>query len=55
MKLAYSFVVSKLSRFDIDLHNSVDDNDDYHLRPSLRECVIMEEEEEEENEQQVDV
>jgi hypothetical protein len=46
---------TKLSRFDIDLP-SVDDNDDYHLRPSLCECVTMEEEEEDEgNEQQVDV
>ncbi len=46
---------TKLSRFDIDLP-SVDDNDDYHLRPSLCECVTMEEEEEEdEGNEQVDV
>jgi len=45
----------KLSRFDIDLQ-SVDDNDDYHLRPSLCKCVMVEEEEEEEEEnEQVDV
>jgi hypothetical protein len=40
---------SKLRRLDIDLQ-CVDDNDDHH-RPSLCECVMMEEKE---DEQQVD-